>query len=127
MPANLTNAEERRLLDSSIDGTYLALFTADPTEAGTLTAEVAGGSYARQSVTWNPAATDGSNNTTKVPSADIAFPTATADWGTITHVGIMSAATAGTMRWFGPLAVAKTILSGDSISVPAANAVVGLD
>ena len=127
MANNLTNAEERRLLDSSLDGTYLALFTADPTEAGSTAAEVAGGAYARQLVAWNAAATDGANNTTKTPSAAINFATATADWGDVTHVGLMTAAAAGTMRWFGPLAVAKTILNGDTLSLPVANVSMSLD
>lgn len=113
MPNNVTDAEERRLLDASLDSTYLALFTADPTEAGTQTAEVSGGSYARQAATFNAASTT-SNVTTKTLSANVVFPTATGSWGTITHIGVMSASTAGTMRWYGPLAVAKTVTSGDT-------------
>lgn len=127
MANNLTNSEERRLLDSSLDGTYLALFTADPTEAGTLTNEVSGGSYARQALTFNAAATDGSNNTTKVLSGDVAFPTASADWGAVTYVAIMSAVSAGTMRWSGPLAVAKTVQSGDTFTFSASSSSWALD
>lgn len=127
MSNNLTNSEERRLLDSSLDSTYLCLFTASPTEAGTLTAEVSGGSYARQAVTFGAAATDGSNNTTKTLSGDVTFPTASADWGTVTHFGFASAATAGTLRWWAPLDTSKAIGSGDTYKQLAAGTVASLD
>lgn len=126
MANNLTDAEERRLLDTSLDGTYLALFTADPGEGGSLTNEVSGGAYARQSAAWNAASTT-SNTTTKVPTGDITFPTASADWGAITHFGYASAATAGTLRWSGPLDVAKTILNGDTYKHLASGTSAGLN
>jgi hypothetical protein len=127
MANNLTNAEERRLLDTSLDSTYLALFTADPTEAGTQTNEVSGGSYARQALTFNAAATDGSNNTTKALSGNVTFPTASAGWGTVTHIGILSASSAGTMRWSAPLAASKTIGSGDTFTLDASVTSFALD
>ena len=127
MANNLTNAEERRLLDESLDGTYLALFTADPTEAGALTDEVVGGSYIRVLVEFDAAATDGGGATTKVMTADESFATATADWGEVTHFGFASAESAGTLRWSGPLDVAKTILNGDTYKQLAADTVCGLN
>lgn len=127
MANNLTNAEERRLLDASLDGTYLALFTADPTEAGTLTSEPSTGSYARVLVEWNAASTDGSNNTTKTMVGDETMPTATADWGTITHFGFVSASTAGTLRWYAPLDVSKTVLNGDTYKQLAASTIASLN
>lgn len=127
MANNLTNAEERRLLDSSLDGTYLCLFTADPTEAGTLTSEIATGSYARVLVEWNAAATDGGGATTKVMTADEPLAPATADWGAISHFGFASAATAGTLRWSAPLDVTKTVLNGDTYVQKATDTIASLN
>lgn len=127
MANNLTNAEERRLLDASLDGTYLALFTADPTESGSLSNEVSGGSYARVLVEWNAASTDGGGATTKVMTADEPLATATADWGTITHFGFASASSAGTLRWYAPLDVSKTVLNGDTYVQKSSSTVASLN
>jgi hypothetical protein len=102
MADNLTDSEERRLLDLSLtNGTvYLALFTVAPDDAGAGGTEVTGGGYARQAMPFaNAAATDGSGISSKANSAAITFPAATAAWGTLVAFGIMDAATGGTMRW----------------------------
>jgi hypothetical protein len=94
---------------------YVALFTADNgLEGGTITGEVSGGSYARQSVTLS-AASDGESSNT----ADITFPTATADWGTITHVALMDAATAGNVLMHSALDASKTVNNGDTFKINA--------
>lgn len=116
MANNLTDAEEIRLLDTSLNGTYLALFTSDPTETGSAGTEVSGGAYARQAITWAGAAAGA-----KAPSADVIFPEATANWGTVTHVAIMTAVTGGTARWYGPLTTARNIVTGVTFRVPLAN------
>jgi hypothetical protein len=88
----------------------IALFTAPPSDAGGGT-EVSGGGYARQPVTFAPAsAPDGTTTNTAL----IAF-TATANWGTITHIGLFDAATAGNLLWHGPLSTARTITTGDRL------------
>jgi len=108
---------ENALLNGTLRGTtytapatvYVALFTSDPTDAGTGT-QVSGGSYARTAVTFNaPAGTGGSitNN------ANVQFPQATASWGVVTHIGIFDALTGGNMLYYTPLDIAKTIDSGD--------------
>lgn len=87
---------------------YVALYTSDPTNADTGT-EVTGGSYARQSAAFAaPSGTGATDNT-----GTITFPTATANWGTVTHVGIRDASTAGNLLFYGPLSSARTILNGD--------------
>jgi hypothetical protein len=96
---------------------YAALFTADPGEAGTLTSEVSGGSYARQSVAFSAIST-GTGTTSN--ASLVTFPTASASWGTVTHVGIMDASTAGNMLYFGALTASKTVGSGDVVSIQAA-------
>ena len=86
---------------------YVGLFTAAPGEAGGGT-EVTGGSYARVAVTF-VAPTDGATDN----SADVTFPTATANWGTVTHFAIFDALTLGNMLYYGALTTARTVNSGD--------------
>lgn len=94
---------------------YVALFTADNgLEGGTITGEVSGGSYARQSVTLS-AASDGESSNT----ADIEFPTATADWGTVTHVALMDASTGGNVLMHSALDASKTVNNGDTFKINA--------
>ncbi|MFD2330673.1 hypothetical protein ACFSR7_15580 [Cohnella sp. GCM10020058] len=90
---------------------YVALYTSNPTAADTGT-EVSGGAYARQAVAFAaPAAVSGKQ--TIKNSADITFPTATADWGNITHVGIRDALTGGNLLYFAALDNPRSILTGD--------------
>lgn len=94
---------------------YIALYTSNPTGADT-GAEVSGGAYARQVVTFGaPAAVSGKQ--TIKNASDVAFPTATADWGTITHIGIRDALTGGNLLYYGPFDNARSILNGDVIKL----------
>lgn len=106
---------------------HVALFTAAPSDAGGGT-EVTGGSYARVNLapsTTNWAATNAAGSTVN-PSAGtsgttsnnvaITFPTATADWGTVTHVAIFDAATAGNMVVWGALTSPQVVNSGGTFS-----------
>jgi len=90
---------------------YVGLFTAAPSDAGGGT-EVAGGSYARQAVTFTVSGDTATNN------AAIEWPTATGDWGAITHVAVFDASTAGNMIAYAALAASKTILTGDVLRIP---------
>ena len=92
---------------------YVALYTDDPTDADTGT-EVSGGSYARQPVTLTAASGGASSN-----SADITFPTATANWGTITHIGLRDALTGGNLLMHSPLDASKTVNNGDTFKINA--------
>lgn len=87
---------------------YIALYTTDPGEADGGT-EVSGGSYARVQCTGWDAPSNGATQNT----AAITFPTATANWGTVTHVGIRDASSAGNLLYYGALAVSKTVNDGD--------------
>ena len=100
---------------------YFALFTTatDDTGGGT---EVSGGSYARQAVTLGAASGGASSNT-----ADITFPQATADWGTITHVALMDAETGGNMLMHSPLDESKTVNNGDTFKINAGDLDVTVD
>ena len=104
---------EKKLLDHVLTNTpytppeyvYLALFTSDPTDAGS-GKEVTGGAYTRQEISFGAASSPGGTSST---IADLVFPVATANWGTVTHVGIYDAATAGNLLLHGALNTARTI------------------
>lgn len=91
---------------------YVALFTIMPTEAGG-GVEVAGGSYVRQPVTFTAPSPDTVSN-----QAEVLFPTASANWGTLVGFALMDASTAGNMLYFAPLGVQRTILLNDQLRFP---------
>jgi len=99
-------AGEVRALNGLLASVYVSLHTAVPTGG----AEVAGGAYARQAYAYT---ITGGNPSEAANNAMIQFPTATTDWGIITHVGIYTAASAGTLLAWGPLDVSKQITTDD--------------
>lgn len=90
---------------------YVALFITDPTDADTGT-EVSGGSYARTAVTFSVTGNAATN------TAGVEFPAATANWGTVSHIGVYDASTAGNLIFHSPLTVAKAITDGDVFRIP---------
>lgn len=112
---SLINAVLRNTSYTSPTTTYLALYTSDPTDADTGT-EVTGGSYVRQSITFSSP----SNGVTSNSSA-IEFPQATADWGTITYVGIRDAVTSGNLLFHTALDASKVINNGDIFKITSGN------
>lgn len=116
----LINATLRNTAYSSPATVYVALFTSDPTDAGSGT-EVSGGSYARQSATF-AAPSNGAAST----NADVQFPQATGNWGTITHFGIYDALTTGNLLYHGALTTSKTIETGDVFKIASGNLTVTL-
>src|SRR5689334_11320775 len=84
---------------------YLALFTSDPGETGSLTGEPGSGSYARVAITPNDSNFKGTGGETSgasagtggqsVSGAAFQFPTASGSWGTLTHWALMDASSAG--------------------------------
>lgn len=86
----------------------ISLHTADPGSAGA-TAEVVGGSYARQSATFG-AASSGSNTTTNVVTF-AGMPAAT-----VTH---MAEWVGGTCKYTGPLTSSFVVTAGQSIQFAA--------
>lgn len=91
---------------------HVGLFTSATTDAGGGT-EVSGGAYARQSIAFTTT-DDTSSNT-----AAVEFPTATASWGSVTHMAIYDAASGGNMLAHGALTANKTISTGDVFRFPA--------
>jgi hypothetical protein len=121
MAGSLSDYAELKILEHSVGKTswtmpspvYLALFTATPSDSGGGT-EVSGGSYARVSLASKFAAAASGAITS---NADIDFGTASANWGTITQIGIFDASTAGNLLWWGDLTASKTVNSGDGFKI----------
>jgi len=111
----LINAVLRNTSYTSPATVYVSLYTTDPTDADSGT-EVSGGSYARTAVTMGAPSNGVSTN-----SADVTFPTATASWGTVTHIGIHDALTTGNLLFHTPLDTSKTIDSGDIFKIETGN------
>lgn len=121
--AEMSNYLENALINGTIRGTtytapttvYVGLFTSDPTDAGSGT-EVSGGSYARQSASF-AAPSDGAS----VTNADITFPQATGNWGTVGWIGIFDALTSGNLMYHTALDASKTIETGDIFKIASGN------
>ena len=103
----LINAVLRNTSYTSPTTVYAALFTSDPTDAGSGT-EVSGGSYARKAIAFGAPSNGVSTN-----SGSVEFDQATGNWGTITHFALFDAATSGNMLFHGALTTSKTIETGD--------------
>lgn len=97
---------------------YVGLFTILPTDAGGGT-EVSGGAYARQSVTFTAPSPDTVSNT-----ADVTFPVATANWGTIVGFALFDAITAGNMLYYTALDTSRTVLTNDQFRFPTGQLIV---
>lgn len=119
---SLSNYTEAAILNHLLRATawtkplalYVALFTADPGEAGSLTSEVTDGSYARVACGPSDATWDlptGGDKTFKNAAA-ITFPAPTAAWGDVTHFGICDASSGGIVLASGALDTSTTIDSG---------------
>jgi len=116
---------------------HVGLFTSACNDAGPGT-EVSGAAYGRGSTTnalanWagtqaaaSTLASSGTGGTTS-NNVVITFPTPTATWGAVTHMGIFDAATAGNMMFCFALTTAKTINTGDTITYPAGSLTLQID
>jgi hypothetical protein len=121
---------ENKVLDHVLTATgytqpstrYLGLYTASTgLESNSPSAEVSGGSYQRKAVTF-AAASGGSSAT----NATVTFDTASASWGTITHVAVLDNITSGNVLFWGAVTTSKTIDSGDTFQVTSGNLTVSL-
>ena len=101
---------------------YLALFTTNPAEDGSGT-EVSGTgtAYVRKPASFTVSGNTASN------SAAIEFPTATATYGTVTHVGVYDALTGGNLIAYAALTTSKAIDTGDVLRLPLGDLNVTLD
>ena len=116
---SFTNFLETEILDHVFAGAaytapstkYLGLFTAAPGETGGGT-ELSGSGYTRKSIAFSTSGATTSN------SGAVEFPTATGNWGTVTHVGVFDAATSGNLMVYATLTASKAVASGDVFRVP---------
>lgn len=129
-----SNDLENKLLDHVLGGgnytrpatVYISLHTGDPGETGAN--EVASSNnYSRLAVTndatsW-PAAASGA----KANGILFTFATPSGSWGTVSFGGMWDAASGGNFMMGGPLAVSKTINSGDPVTIPIGDYDVSLD
>ena len=101
---------------------YVALFNT-PTDDGSGGVEVVGGSYTRVIVGGFDPPTSGVTTN----SSTVQFPTATASWGTLTHMALYDAIVGGNRLCHGPLTVPKPLNAGDTFSLPPGNITVSMD
>jgi len=101
---------------------YLALFTSNPAEDASGTeVSTSGTAYARQTAAFTVSGNTASN------SSAIEFPTATASYGTVSHVGVFDASTSGNLIAYAALSSSKAIDTGDVFRVPSGDLDITLD
>lgn len=126
--AEISNYLENALINGTLRATtftapttvYISLHTADPTDAGSGT-EVSGGSYIRQSATFAAP-----SNGASASNADVTFPQATGNWGTIGWIGIWDAQTTGNLLYHTALDASKAIDTGDIFKIASGSLTVTL-
>ena len=127
---SFSNFLETEILDHVFGGNaytapatlYLGLHTSNPDEDDSGTeVSTSGTAYARQSIGFTV------SGNTATSSADVEFPTATASYGTVTHVGVYDASSAGNLIAYAALSASKNISTGDVLRVPAGDLDITLD
>lgn len=127
--AEISNYLENKLLDHVLRNTsytspttvYVGLYTSNPDEGNTGT-EVSGGSYARQALSVTTA-----SGGIVTSSADVTFPQATVNWGTISHIGLLDALTSGNLLMYTALTTSKAIDSGDVLKIASGSLTASID
>jgi hypothetical protein len=99
---------------------HIALYTAAPSDSGGGT-EVSGGGYGRKAVTFVVSGNTASNN------AAIEWDVATANYGTVSHVGVFDASSGGNLIAYAALTTSKTISTGDVFRLPSGDLDITLD
>lgn len=118
---SLSNTTENAMLKMALQGTdpswragatqYLALFTSDPGESGSLAGEVTYTGYARIALTKATAWTDGGSSFTN--AALIQFGPCTAGTNPLTHFAVVDTASgAVSMCWSGTLSSTLNVSAG---------------
>lgn len=96
---------------------YLSAHTGDP--GGTGANEVTAAGYQRVAISrqvqdWNGPTSLTPRGMQVQNAALIQFPAPTADWGTVTHLGLWDAPTGGTFLWQFALTAPVTVVAGGS-------------
>lgn len=118
--ARLSTTAKNGILDALVNGTawnpmssgnpYVSLHAGDPGTTGAN--EVTGGSYVRQQVAFNAAASGQAVNTSSVLFT--LMPAAV-----VTHIGLWTASTAGTYHLGGVLSASITVAEGNTLTLSA--------
>ena len=119
--SELSNFLEDKFLDVTLKGgtaynvttPHLALFSTDPTDAGSGT-ECSWTGYARQTMTFGTIS-NGSVSST----GEITFPAVAGSNVTVTHIGVYDALTSGNLLYHTALDTSKTLAATDTMSVAA--------
>ena len=125
---SFSNYLETEILDHVFGGNaytapatlYVGLYTSAPSDAGGGT-ELSGDGYARQTATFTVTGDTASNG------AAIEYATATASWGTVTHIGVFDAVSGGNLLVYGTLTTSKLVDSGDVFRIPTGDLDISLD
>jgi hypothetical protein len=126
----MSNYLENKLIDHLLRDTafsapanmYVGLvgaYSASELEAGTLTGELSGGSYARVSVKGDSNWSAGSTNGQTDNENNISFTTATGDWGYVSGLFLADASSAGNVVLYGTLTTPKIVENGDQFVIAA--------
>lgn len=127
---SFSNYLETELLDHVFAGNaytspttvYVALHTANPDEdASGAEVSTVGTGYARQTGSFTV------SGNTATTNANIEFPTATAPFGTVTHIAVWDAVSAGNMLAYSALTTSKTIDTGDVLRISTGDLDITLD
>lgn len=96
---------------AGLNNGYLALYTSNPgyDNSGT---EVDKVGYARQQINVVKNIDGEYKN-----SGDTIYPTATSDWGIISHLAVFDAITGGNMLWFGAVEIAQEIRTNEAFRI----------
>lgn len=123
MALNLSTYAENKINEHIVGKTAwtmptisIGLVTTASSDSATGT-EVSGGSYAR--VTTSAATWTTSNNGVISNASTITFPTATANWGTVQGLILNDASSGGNCLVYGNFETARTVLNGDTFTIPA--------
>jgi hypothetical protein len=127
--SELSNYLENKILDhvlrnvsyTSPTTVYVGLYTTDPADDNSGT-EVTGGSYARQILSVTTATAG-----IVTSSADVTFPQATAQWGTISHIGLLDAVSSGNLLMHTPLTTSRSVEVGDVLKISTGSLTASLD
>ena len=126
----MSNYLENKLIDHLLRDTafsapsnmYVGLvgaYSASELEAGTLSGELSGGSYARVSVKGDSNWSAGSTNGQTDNENNISFTTATGDWGYVSGLFLADASSGGNVILYGTLTTPKIVENGDQFVIAA--------
>lgn len=92
---------------------YLGALTREPSPDGADVLEVVGGNYQRRELVLG-APVQAAGVTSAANASAIVFPTASADWQTVTHLGVFS--DTDDLLIYGPLAAPRGVKADDALA-----------